>query len=205
MKLYHTAFLNQLLYPSSICRGQGDDTLYLTFDDGPSQEATPYVLSELKKVEAKATFFCVGRQIQPNPSLIREIQKAGHQIGNHTYSHCHGWTTSTNEYLQEVTKCDDLLQSLGVTNALFRPPYGRMTPDQIKTLRHKKTIMWSKMSWDFSSRMNHRKCLRALQNAGGGDIVLFHDSQKALENLRQILPSLLQHYKRKGLKMEALS
>jgi peptidoglycan/xylan/chitin deacetylase (PgdA/CDA1 family) len=162
--------------------------IYITFDDGPNPETTPWILNELKKYSAKATFFCLGKNIEEHPSVFNSIVDDGHAFGNHTYSHYNGWKIDTSKYLEDIAKCNQLINS-----NLFRPPYGRIKPSQVRQL--KKTysiIMWSLMSGDFDKKLDKDKCLESLlTNSKSGDIVVFHDSLKAKENIQYILPRYL--------------
>jgi len=183
---------------------ESDDTIYLTFDDGPTREVTPWVLNELDKVNGKATFFCLGEKLKKEGSLAKEMIKCGHTLGNHTYHHLNGWKSDDERYLHDIELCDGQLARLEVKTPLFRPPYGRITPRQAQQLHQKQIIMWSYLSWDFSFSFKEQKTLETLLEAGAGDIVLFHDSQKAFLNLKRILPRLLDHYKSQGLRLGVL-
>ena len=204
MRFYQTTWFQKLLYPSLTWKIDSSDSIYLTFDDGPTPEVTPWVLDELDKVGGKASFFCIGIKIEEHKDIAEQLLQKGHAIGNHTYRHLSGYEVDAVEYLEDIKKCDDQLERINVKNQLFRPPFGRIRKAQLRRLDQKKIIMWNYLSWDFSTSFKPEKSLKALKKAGPGDIVLFHDSEKAFANLKQILPELLAHYNSKGLKLEAL-
>lgn len=171
--------------------------LYLTFDDGPHPEATSFVLEELKKYNAKATFFCVGKNVKENFSLYERIIAEGHKPGNHTYHHLNGWKTEDKTYLEDIAQAAKIIDS-----DLFRPPYGRITQFQIKAIGgdnlHLKTIMWDVLSGDFDPSVNGENCyLNVVNNAGPGSIVVFHDSLKSFASLQEALPRVLKYYSEK--------
>ncbi len=187
----------QYLSPNLVWRiPEKDKTLYLTFDDGPIPELTPWVIHTLAKYAAKATFFCVGDNIQKHPEVYQQVVEAGHSIGNHTYHHLNGWNTDANAYLDNVAKC----QSLTQTN-LFRPPYGRLMPKQRASLsaKHYKIIMWDVLSADFDTSISPEKCLQnVVRNARPGSIIVFHDSLKARQNMQYALPRVLEYFTDQG-------
>jgi len=176
--------------------------IYLTFDDGPVPEVTTGVLNILRDRNISATFFCVGDNVRKFPEIFKEVSFAGHSIGNHTFHHLNGWKTPPAEYLEDVTRCDDYL-----TTALFRPPYGRITPSQYFLLRKRyKIILWSVLSGDFNQRIPKEQCLlNVLNYTKPGSIVVFHDSIKAKENLFYALPLFLDAFIQKGYKFERLN
>jgi peptidoglycan/xylan/chitin deacetylase (PgdA/CDA1 family) len=174
--------------------------LYLTFDDGPHPVATPFVLDELKKYNAKATFFCIGKNVVAGPAIYRRILDEGHAIGNHTHNHLNGWKTRDDIYLADVREA-----AMHIDSKLFRPPYGRITSFQarnIKTLPANgeiKIIMWDVISGDFDESIDGEQCLKnVVMNAGKGSIIVCHDSQKALPRLEKYLPLLLKYFTEKG-------
>ncbi len=185
--------------------------LYLTFDDGPLPEITPFVLDELKKWNAKATFFCIGKNIEAHPELFKRTLAEGHRIGNHTYNHLNGWNTGDKEYFENVERCDTVLRNL-IPNSefhipsLFRPPYGKMKPSQYITLKTDyKLVMWDVLSFDFDLSMTEEKVLdNVLKNAEAGSIIVMHDSLKAKPKVEYALPKLLEHFTAKGFMFEAL-
>lgn len=205
MRFYKTPWITRVWYPSLTWKIQSDNSIYLTFDDGPDPEVTPWVLAELAKVEAKATFFCLGKNLEKHPILGQHILKEGHQIGNHTFNHLKGWKSSDNDYLNDIAHCDQQLNAIGSGSKLFRPPYGRIKKSQLRRLQNKKVVMWSHLSWDFDPRLDVRESCEKLKRAEPGSILVFHDSAKAFENLKQILPKILSHFQSKGVKFEAIS
>lgn len=175
-----------------------EKALYLTFDDGPQPGITDFVLEELDKYNAKATFFCIGQNVRSNPDVYAKILLAGHSVGNHTNSHLNGWKVSDREYLNDIEEAGKWIDS-----QQFRPPYGRITHFQVKMLkqaRYKfKPVMWTVLSGDFDEKINGEKCLRnVMQNAGNGSIVVFHDSLKAEPRLTFCLPKILNHFNQLG-------
>ena len=198
-----TDFLGKLLYPQLLWSlPAGKEEIFITFDDGPHPEISPEVLTILDKFGAKATFFCVGHNVEKFPDTYREIISNGHQVGNHTFNHLKGWETSDNVYFENVKKCRQLVDS-----KLFRPPHGRIKRSQIKFLKNEyKIAMWSVLSYDFSKKVSKEKCLQiSLKYTKDGSIVVFHDSVKAADNMLYALPLFLEHFKRKGFTFKALT
>lgn len=183
-----------------------EKNLYLTFDDGPHPTATPFILDQLNRVGAKASFFCLGKNVAAYPDLLERILDEKHTVGNHTYNHLNGWKTSDKIYYEDIAKAARLIDS-----DLFRPPYGKITPFQIKLLQNKKAyvpssiIMWSLLSGDFDEKLSPQKCYQnILLNAKSGDIIVFHDSQKAWERLQFALPRVLDHFSAGGFSFKPL-
>ncbi len=179
-----------------------EKSIYLTFDDGPIPEVTPWVLDQLSKYQAKATFFCVGDNVQKNSEVFQQVIDQGHQVGNHTFNHYNGWGTESINYFHNVRKCARMVQS-----DLFRPPYGRLTPKQAQFLqRHYKIIMWDVLSGDFDPSISNEQCLKnVLTKTQSGSIVVFHDSIKAFDKVQYVLPKFLEHFHKQGYRFEALS
>lgn len=183
-----------------------DKILYLTFDDGPHPEATPFVLKELKKHNALATFFCIGKNVVAYPGIYKQIINEGHSVGNHTYNHLNGWKTGNDDYLKDIA-----LASNEIDSDLFRPPYGRITSFQAKNLtpvmkgKDPKVIMWDVLSGDFDIACTPQQCLSNVLFASvSGSIVVFHDSEKAFPKLEYTLPRMLNHFSEKGYLFKAL-
>lgn len=181
-------------------------SVYLTFDDGPIPEVTPWVLSVLKKQQAKATFFCIGDNIQKHPEIFKTILEDGHNIGNHTYNHLNGRKTNSLNYINNVQKAEETILKFEDVKPpkymkLFRPPYGKLTSTQAKILQKNgyKIIMWDVLSADFDQTISEEKCLQnVLNNIQAGAIVVFHDSLKAEKKLRYVLPKILNYISEKG-------
>lgn len=169
--------------------------VYLTFDDGPHPEVTAFVLDELKKWGAKASFFCIGENVAKYPDVFKRIKDEGHTIGNHTMHHLNGWETKDDSYLDDIRQADDLISS-----DLFRPPYGRIRFSQLHKLDKKvKVVMWSLLSGDFDVTITPEKCKNnVISNIKNGDIVVFHDSIKAKKNLMYTLPLVLKFLRDNG-------
>lgn len=223
----------QRLYPERVWAFQrSKNSVYLTFDDGPIPEVTPWVLDELKKHNAKATFFCIGENIQKHPEIFRRIIDEGHSVGNHTFNHLKGTKTETSEYIENVEKAERQMMdagswvtdegSRGIDNSkidnqqskivnrksLFRPPYGKITSKQAKLLQQKgfKIVMWDIISYDFDANISEEKCLQnVLKNIKPGSIVVFHDSLKAEKNLRYVLPKVLEFIGEKKMLFNPIS
>ncbi|MBP1630339.1 MAG: polysaccharide deacetylase family protein [Bacteroidetes bacterium] len=170
-------------------------TIYLTFDDGPVPDVTIEVLNLLDKYNAKATFFCVAQNIIKHPEVFEEIKKRGHRLGNHTFHHLKGWKTKDEEYFSDIKMADEL-----VCSNLFRPPYGRIKPQQFLFLRKKyRIILWSVISYDYNSLLSKRRVWKNVRNnITDNDIVLFHDNIKAKENMLHALNNTLSFFSAKG-------
>ncbi len=182
--------------------------VFLTFDDGPTPEITEWVLTELKKHDAKATFFCIGDNIRKYPIIFQQIISENHPIGNHTFSHLKGWKTSTEDYIKNAKLYETEHYKLSTENCkLFRPPYGKIKLSQSKKLRKMgyKIIMWDVISFDFDQTISREKCLEnVLKNVESGSIIVFHDSKKAWKNLEYVLPKTLEFLKEKGFTCEKI-
>lgn len=196
MYLVKTPQFVQKLFPNFVWKiPTTEKQLYLTFDDGPTSDLTPWILEQLEAYNAKATFFCVGEQIEQHPDNFKLITEAGHSIGNHTYSHPNGWGAENIGYFHNVRRCAELVKS-----DLFRPPYGRLMPKQVQFLeRHYQIIMWDVMAGDFDDKLSKEDCLKnVLKNAKKGSIVVLHDNEKSKEQIQYVLPRILEHYANKG-------
>jgi peptidoglycan-N-acetylglucosamine deacetylase len=200
-----TPWLLKKFYPSCIWDIPTDEKIiYLTFDDGPHPVATPLVLAELKKYNAKATFFCIGKNIVEHPDIYKQVLDGGHRVGNHTHNHYNGWKTSDNIYFNNIGQAAKYIDS-----NLFRPPYGRITKFQASCLKEApanfKIIMWDILSADFDEKNSGETCaLNVIRNAKKGSIIVFHDSLKALSRLRIALPETLTFFAEKGYRFEAI-
>jgi peptidoglycan/xylan/chitin deacetylase (PgdA/CDA1 family) len=176
-------------------------SLYLTFDDGPTAGITGELLAILNRFDAKATFFCIGRNVERHPELFQQILDAGHAVGNHTYSHLKGWFTKNKEYFDDIDLASQLISS-----NLFRPAYGMITPSQARFLQQRyRIVMWDVMSFDFDPGTGGVKCLdHVTQYARAGSIVVFHDSLKASEKMLYALPRMLEYFGEKGFVFKAI-
>ncbi len=171
-------------------------SLYLTFDDGPTPEITLWVLAQLDKYNAKATFFCIGRNVEKYPDIYQAIINKGHAVGNHTYSHLKGWRTKNNEYINDIKLAAQFIKS-----KLFRPPYGKIRQQQIRKLKKYgfKLFMWDVLSEDYNHNVSEQQCFENVkQYMQQGSIIVFHDSVKAEKNLFATLPVVLKTYTEKG-------
>ncbi len=187
--------------------------IYLTFDDGPIPESTPFVLEILNQYNAKATFFCIGDNITKNPAVFKAIIEEGHRIGNHTQQHLNAWSVSHKIYIANIEKAEKTLYQnhknwtiLG-RKKLFRPPYGKVTPKIIRSLKERNysVIMWDVLSFDWKQNQKPEKCLETvLKHTKPGSIIVFHDSIKAYKNMTYTLPKVLEYYSKKGFTFESL-
>lgn len=179
-----------------------EKVIYLTFDDGPIPELTPFVLKTLRKYNAKATFFCVGDNVRKYKEFYKQIVDDGHAIGNHTHNHLDGWKNKFPDYLENVEAGEKFIES-----KMFRPPYGHITPAQIQKIRQNYYIvLWSVLSGDFDRNTTPAKCLRnVLRFSKSGSIVVFHENTKAIPRLKYALPRFLNQFTKAGYRFEALS
>ena len=192
------------LFPGLIWKiNTSEKKIFLTFDDGPIDIVTPYVLNVLKDYNAKATFFCIGDNIRKHPDTFAKILEEGHSIGNHTYNHLSGWKTNIQHYIDNIEKCENLLKK---SQKLFRPPYGRIGFLQLKVLkRDYRIIMWDILTADYSGNLNcELRLQQCIDNTENGSIVVFHDSLKAFENLKLILPAYLDYFTTRNYSFEAI-
>jgi len=189
-KFYTVPSSIQKVFNNFIWRGS-EDLIYLTFDDGPHSIVTPWVLEVLNAHNIKATFFCVGENVVKNKSLYASLEENGHVTANHTFNHLNGLWTGTREYILNVKRCKTF-----VKNKLFRPPYGQLSPKKAHIVRKMgyKIVMWTLLSYDFDQSVDPHKSLEIMKTqVKPGDIVVFHDSEKAFENLKVILPNFIEH------------
>lgn len=180
--------------------------IYLTFDDGPDPKPTRFVLDTLLQYHAKATFFCVGENIQKHRKIAQEIINQGHVLANHTMNHLKGWQTSHDDYVKNTNKCQETLEEYS-TSSLFRPPYGRITKRQTKSLKEAgyEIIMWDLISYDYDDKININQALKQLiRNSKPGSIVVFHDSSKALKQLKIMLPKYMHALNNQGFSFKSI-
>ncbi|MBX3254785.1 MAG: polysaccharide deacetylase family protein [Chitinophagaceae bacterium] len=200
-----TPWVLKKMYPSCVWQMPGKEKiLYLTFDDGPHAEATPFVLDTLKKYSASATFFCIGKNVAEYPEVYRRILDEGHRAGNHTHNHLNGWKTDDRKYFENLVEAKKYIDS-----DLFRPPYGKISALQVKYINEAfkmKVIMWSVLSADFDPQLRPEKCLKNVtDSAKAGSIIVFHDSEKAMQKLTFTLPRVLEHFSSKGYRFDKIN
>ncbi|MCF8321762.1 MAG: polysaccharide deacetylase family protein [Flavobacterium sp.] len=182
-----------------------ENKIYLTFDDGPTPIITDWVLDELEKQDAKATFFCIGNNIEKHPEIFAKTINKGHAVGNHTFNHLNGWKVNTKKYVENTKICETAIYNL--QSKIFRPPFGKIKISQSIKLRSLgyKIIMWDVLSADFDNTISPEKCLKnVLKNVESGSIIVFHDSKKAYKNLSYTLPKALKYWKEKGLVFDVI-
>ena len=179
-----------------------EKVIYLTFDDGPHPEATSFVLDTLKEYGAKATFFCIGKNVIDQPVLYERIITEEHAVGNHTFNHLNGWKTTDSVYMEDIAKAKKYIDS-----SLFRPPYGKIRLSQSKKLRELgyKIILWTWMSYDFDKSLSAREIISKSRKIKGGDILVFHDNVKANERTKEVLPSLINSIIKQGYRFKTLA
>ena len=195
-------FLYRMFFSEALWRKpQTEKTVYLTFDDGPIPQVTPWVLDVLARYGVKATFFCIGDNVARNPKLFESLRQAGHQVGNHTMNHVQGMKMNTPDYLRNIEKAQVLIQS-----HLFRPPHGFMRPSQFKAVKEKyTTVMWDVVTRDYSCKLNSDQVVENVkQYTRNGSITVFHDSLKAWNNLQDALPRSIEWLLNNGYRFETL-
>jgi peptidoglycan/xylan/chitin deacetylase (PgdA/CDA1 family) len=211
--VHRTPFFLPLLYSSLTWRvATQKKELFLTFDDGPVSGPTEFVLEALQKFNAKATFFCIGENIQKHGLVFKQIIDNGHAVGNHTHNHLNGWRTKTLDYIENVKLCQHQIEnyipmgSSGLRNMLFRPPYGQISRRQITSLSAFTIIMWDVLSIDYNKNLSAQKCLaNTIAATRPGSIIVFHDSYKAEKNLTYALPRLLDHFSSLGFAFNSIT
>ncbi len=208
MYLHKTPALISKIYPSLLWhKDRGDKSIYLTFDDGPIPEVTPFAIKQLQNYQAKATFFCVGENIERNPDVLNQLINSGHAIGNHSHNHLNGKKHSNATYFKNIECCQQSINAAFTRKTkFFRPPYGRIKHSQIKELKkHYQIVMWDVLSGDFDSKLSPEKCLRStIEATQPGSVVVFHDNLKATDRLYYALPLFLKHFSEKGYKFKSL-
>ena len=200
MKISPPKFIRKM-FPELVWQIEDERGVYLTFDDGPTPGITEWILEMLKRHNAKATFFVLAKNVEKYPDLYEKIIAEGHAVGNHTYSHQKGYLMSLERYLEDID-----LASYSVQSNLFRPPYARVTPSQLRTVAQRyKIVMWSIISRDYNRKISGKRCLQGvLPHLKAGAIVLFHDSEKAFPNMSYALPKTLERIAELGLKCKAI-
>ncbi len=201
-----TPFWLKWIYQDCIWKfSKKSNAIYLTFDDGPHPIATPFVLEELKKHNAKATFFCIGKNVVLYPEIYKRIIEEGHSVGNHTYHHLNGWKTKDDVYMNDIYQAKLIIDS-----NLFRPPYGRISRFQLALLKklkfNLKPIMWSILSGDFDHSITKETCAQnVIKKSKFGDIIVFHDSEKAFEKMSYALPRVLTHFSKQQFEFKKIA
>ncbi|MCQ2210306.1 MAG: polysaccharide deacetylase family protein [Paludibacteraceae bacterium] len=191
------------LFPKTVWRLQKPEkTVYLTFDDGPIPEETPFVLDLLRQHNIKATFFCVGENVKKHPEIFQMVLNEGHKVGNHTYNHLAGLTNFSKKYIENVGKADEYIHS-----KLFRPPHGTFRYEQFVFLRRNYTIVfWDVVTRDYNCKLSGDDVLNIVKKyTRNGSIIVFHDSLKASKNMRYALPRAIEYLKSEGYKFDVLS
>ncbi|OYQ36374.1 polysaccharide deacetylase family protein [Flavobacterium cyanobacteriorum] len=213
MKMYwvKTGWLVKKFFSGYVWDLPNDDKkVYLTFDDGPTPGVTEWVLDVLQQFDAKATFFCIGSNIDKHPDIFNKVVAAGHTVANHTYNHLNGWKTSAETYLEDTFAAEKAIEVQGAGTAftkLFRPPYGKIGKAQAEALRRNgyRIVMWDVLSADFDTAITPEKCLEnVIGNTREGSVIIFHDSVKAFPNLEYALPKALEYLKGKGYRFMAI-
>lgn len=183
-------------------RSSTSSKIYLTFDDGPIPEVTPFILDTLGEYDIKATFFCVGENVTKYPDIFNRLQDEGHKIGNHTHNHLKGFKHSTSNYLDNIQQCQN---QIGPTK-LFRPPYGRIKKSQIRKIEKDfEIVMWDVLSGDFDTNISPQQCLQnVIRYTRNGSIIVFHDNLKAIPRVKYALPRTIEYFLNKGFQFELL-
>ena len=211
MNLVHPPLILKKLFPNYIWNIRTEaKILYLTFDDGPTPKITGLVLDVLKKYNAKATFFCIGKNVKKYPEIFTRILNEGHSVGNHTYHHLKGWKTLTKNYINDIRSAEETIQQINKSTnqqRLFRPPYGQIRPAQAKSLQKLgyKIVMWDVLSYDWDAKISKEKVYKnCIENTGPGSIIVFHDSVKAAENMSYALEKTVNYFSKKGYLFKGL-
>ena len=191
------------LFPRFTWSKAADRQIYLTFDDGPTPEITDFVLECLAEFDAKATFFCIGKNVVENPGIIQRIQAAGHSIGNHTMNHSNAWKMDYAAYQADMIKCEEVFAQQKITSIGFRPPYGRITPKIYREMDN--VILWSVLTGDYNASLSSSEIISSvLPLLKPGAIVVMHDSVKASAHLQVILPAILSYCKEQNFVLSAI-
>lgn len=204
--LIRSPWVLRKLYPTCVWRvSTKEKIIYLSFDDGPHPVATPFVLDLLKEYNAKATFFCIGKNVEEHKGIYRRILDEGHRVGNHTHNHFNGWKVSDKDYFDNILKA-----SMHIDSSLFRPPYGRISGFQVRHLQNVpqkfRIIMWDVLSGDFDVKLSAESCTKkAIGSTRKGSIVVFHDSEKAFPRMSVALPKLLEFFTSKGYRFDSIT
>lgn len=200
MLIEQPPLIYRILFPETMWRikRKRRKVVYLTFDDGPIPEVTPWVLDLLDRYDVKATFFLVGDNVRRNPALFEEIKSRGHSYGNHTMNHLQGFKTTLMRYMRNITEANELIDS-----PLFRPPHGLIRWSQARAIKdHYNIVMYDLVTRDYSKKMNGEQVLANVKRyARNGSIIVFHDSLRAEKNLRYALPRAIEWLKEQGYEL----
>ncbi len=183
-----------------------EKVIYLSFDDGPDPEVTPFVLEQLKTYNAKACFFCVGDNLLKHPQIASRVRQEGHVIGNHTQHHIKGWFTPFEGYILDIQQCQENI-GLPTEKTMFRPPYGRITRKQGKWVLQQgyRCVMWDILSYDYDKTLHVKDALKRIVSLSRkGSIIVFHDSKKAQAQLEFLLPAYLEAMHQKGYRFDTI-
>lgn len=195
-------FLSWWLFRKALWRiNDTEKSVYLTFDDGPIPESTPFLLDTLRHYGIHATFFLVGDNARRYPQLLQRIQQEGHHVGNHTFHHLGGFRHLTSTYVADTDQADAYIHS-----TLFRPPHGIMTPLEYKALRQRyQIVMWDVVSRDYSRRITAQQVVETIKRyTRSGSIISFHDSLKSIHKLHTALPQSIEYLQQQGYKFKTL-
>ena len=206
MYVHKTPKILEWLYPALTWHKKRDKkNIYLTFDDGPVPNATDFVLSTLNSLDVKASFFCVGHNIEKHPQTYEKVIESGHRTGNHTFNHLDGWKTDDDTYESNFRQCEQVMGESN-THKLFRPPYGKIKRSQSKIIgKTHEIIMWDVLSGDFDPALDDDTCLtRSVKLSRNGSIIIFHDSNKTFKKLQYVLPRYIESMLARGFKFELL-
>jgi peptidoglycan/xylan/chitin deacetylase (PgdA/CDA1 family) len=208
--IYRAPFFLPWLYPNLVWRIPTEKKeLYLTFDDGPVPGPTDFVLEVLAKHSIKATFFCIGDNVHKHPDVFKRVLDQGHTIGNHTFNHLKGWSTSLEKYLENVKQCEAEFRTSNLefrTSNLFRPPYGKITSSQISALNDYRIVMWDVLTNDYDRAKSPEAVLKnSIRVTRPGSVIVFHDSIKAERNMSYALPRYIDHFLNLGYSFNKLS
>ena len=186
--------------------GEKNNAVYFTFDDGPTPEITNFVLDCLTQFDAKATFFCIGKNVVSNPEIAFQIQASGHRIGNHTMNHANAWKYNREDYQQNYSACEEVFDQMNIKSVGFRPPYGRVNSFIYQNMTLTTPIyMWSYLSGDYNQDLSASSIIQAgIKHIKPGSILVFHDSVKAFPRLKIVLPALLDYCRQQNFKPELL-
>ncbi|NPA43364.1 MAG: polysaccharide deacetylase family protein [Chlorobi bacterium] len=205
---YRFPRLLEPLFRPALIRVPSSNAVFLTFDDGPTPRITDRVLEILDAYGAKATFFLIGDKAARHPETVFRLIREGHLTGNHTWHHVTPGRVGREKYLEEIARMQAWMEKHRLPGSrLFRPPHGRIPPSLIRLLDRRgiRTVLWTRLSMDFNPRIDPETSLRILtKHLRPGDIVVFHDSEKARSSLTRILPPLLEHIRKQGWKTEVL-